>query len=364
MLRLLSFAVVAAFLSTGLHAQQPVPSAWAMSTNPPRVCFDPRTPAYLNFDLRITNPRERDAAITEVRAFVTRPSGEIVERRILWQQALSTLAPERKVPAGDVATIFNPFVFGSLQPGSTIRYEVDVEGEPLPLTTVVRPVDCVPARPYLFPIRERVLVYDGYDLLSHHRRTVYKGMKDLGVTDNFHRFGVDLVVVDERGHFFNGTGKKNGDWFGWGKPLHAPADGIVAAMRNDQPDNEEVGTLDHWTERSPKDNPMTSYGNYVLIDHGAGEFTLVGHLKQGSVTVSSGERVKAGQVVGAIGNSGASGGIHTHFERRTGPGIAGIESLPPYFVDVKIAGTGEKARRGKPRSIVTGDVLLVNPANP
>jgi murein DD-endopeptidase MepM/ murein hydrolase activator NlpD len=218
----------------------------------------------------------------------------------------------------------------------------------------------VPARAYLFPIRERVLVYDGFDFLSHHRRTRYDGMmKELGLTDNFQRYGVDLVVVDKTGHFFSGTGKKNSDWFGWGKPVHAAADGIVAATHNEQPDNEEVGTVDRWTDRSPKTNPMTSYGNYVLIDHGSGEFTVVGHLKQGSVRVQKGDHVTAGQIIGEIGNSGASGGIHTHFERRTGAGIAGIETLPPYFGDVQIVGTGEVAKRSRAVAIGTGDVVVV-----
>ena len=37
---------------------------------------------------------------------------------------------------------------------------------------------------------------------------------------------------------------------------------------------------------------MSSYGNYVLIDHGSGEFTLYGHMREGSVKVKRGQRAR------------------------------------------------------------------------
>lgn len=56
------------------------------------------------------------------------------------------------------------------------------------------------------------------------------------------------------------------------------------------------------------------YGNYVVISHGDGTSTLYGHLA--SVSVSSGQSVSAGQVVGVIGSTGFSTGYHLHFEIR------------------------------------------------
>lgn len=59
-----------------------------------------------------------------------------------------------------------------------------------------------------------------------------------------------------------------------------------------------------------------SYGNYVRIKHPNGYYTLYAHLKYGSVTVSKGQRVSRGQVIGYMGNTGHSFGAHLHFEVR------------------------------------------------
>lgn len=58
------------------------------------------------------------------------------------------------------------------------------------------------------------------------------------------------------------------------------------------------------------------YGNYVRLDHGAGFTTIYGHLRYPSVTVRVGERVWQGQVLGFMGSTGHSTGIHLHFEIR------------------------------------------------
>lgn len=59
-----------------------------------------------------------------------------------------------------------------------------------------------------------------------------------------------------------------------------------------------------------------SYGNYVRIKHDNGYYTLYAHMKYGSVTVSKGQKVKKGQVIGYMGNTGYSVGAHVHFEVR------------------------------------------------
>ena len=57
-----------------------------------------------------------------------------------------------------------------------------------------------------------------------------------------------------------------------------------------------------------------SYGNYVKILHDDGYYTLYAHLK--SVSVVKGERVKKGQKIGYMGETGNAYGVHLHFEVR------------------------------------------------
>lgn len=59
-----------------------------------------------------------------------------------------------------------------------------------------------------------------------------------------------------------------------------------------------------------------SYGNYVKIKHDNGYYTLYAHGKYNSVSVKIGQRVKKGQVIMAMGNTGTSYGGHLHFEVR------------------------------------------------
>ena len=54
-------------------------------------------------------------------------------------------------------------------------------------------------------------------------------------------------------------------------------------------------------------------GNYVKIDHGNGLFSIYAHMKYGSVTVSVGQQVQKGQIIGQVGATGFATGAHLHF---------------------------------------------------
>ena len=56
----------------------------------------------------------------------------------------------------------------------------------------------------------------------------------------------------------------------------------------------------------------SSYGNYVMINHGDGRFTLYAHMSERLVSV--GDSVYQGEVIGLVGSTGYSFGAHVHFE--------------------------------------------------
>ena len=87
-----------------------------------------------------------------------------------------------------------------------------------------------------------------------------------------------------------------------GSPAYAVADGYVVTS----------------TAVTDGHGNYTSYGNYVLIAHYNGLYTLYAHLS--SRSVSTGQTVSQGQVIGAVGSTGNSSGPHLHFEVRTSPG--------------------------------------------
>jgi len=80
------------------------------------------------------------------------------------------------------------------------------------------------------------------------------------------------------------------DYCTWaGEPVHATADGIVIKSK------EEI-----------------SFGRIVVIDHGNGYRTCYGHNQEN--LVKKGQRVKRGDVIARVGNSGRSTGPHLHYE--------------------------------------------------
>lgn len=64
----------------------------------------------------------------------------------------------------------------------------------------------------------------------------------------------------------------------------------------------------------------TSYGNYIIINHHDGTYTLYAHGQAGSICVSPGQTVSQGQQIMKVGSTGNSSGPHLHFEVRVSPG--------------------------------------------
>lgn len=74
------------------------------------------------------------------------------------------------------------------------------------------------------------------------------------------------------------------------------------------------------------------YGNYVIIEHTDGTYTLYAHMRQNSITVMAGDKVAQGQVIGLMGHSGSSTGQHLHFEVRVGGNSSSNKVDPEDYV--------------------------------
>lgn len=134
------------------------------------------------------------------------------------------------------------------------------------------------------------------------------------------RFAYDFVAM--RGsEVFQGSGTKNEDHYCWNEPLYAPAAGLVVRAAGDVADN----------------NPGTSSqtapppGNHVVIDHGKGAFSVIAHLRLGSLAVRQGQRVSKGTLIGRCGNSGRSDLPHVHYHLQTAAAYGEGEGLPVSF---------------------------------
>ena len=71
-------------------------------------------------------------------------------------------------------------------------------------------------------------------------------------------------------------------------------------------------------------------GEYIIIDHGNGFFTIYAHLCPGCRYVKAGDRVYKGQPIGGMGRTGAATGVHLHFGLWSGkPYSGGSRALNP-----------------------------------
>ena len=75
----------------------------------------------------------------------------------------------------------------------------------------------------------------------------------------------------------------------------------------------------------------TADGNYAVIDIGGGRYTLYAHMSPRSVRVRPGQRVRTGQVIGKLGNTGNTDAPHLHFHVMDGRSALSSNGLPYVF---------------------------------
>lgn len=122
-----------------------------------------------------------------------------------------------------------------------------------------------------WPLKERCTITAGYPYYPRGGR----------------HWGLDICLCTKSGS----TRDSNGNSLSYGEPYYAAQGGEVI--------------IADW---------HSSFGNYVVVDHGDGKQTLYAHSK--SLNVSKGDIVKKGQQLGLMGDTGNVTGPHLHFEVR------------------------------------------------
>jgi hypothetical protein len=135
------------------------------------------------------------------------------------------------------------------------------------------------------------------------------------------RFAVDIVQLDATGRLFNGPPDQLTSFPYYGTPVLAVAGGTVVGVRDDLPDQIPFQLV----PVRPADEVV---GNHVVLDIGQGRFAMYAHLKPGSVRVVPGQRVRAGQRLAELGNTGNSDFPHLHFQVIDSPSPLGSDGLP------------------------------------
>lgn len=164
-----------------------------------------------------------------------------------------------------------------------------------------------------------IAVFDPWFALGHRRAAfVRDGQRFIPA-----RFAIDWIRVDARGSPSPADRPGFEHWHGLDSEVLAVADGEIVALRDGRED--VLGARREgarWTDDDVA-------GNYLCLQVGGGRCVFYEHLRQGSIAVKMGERVKAGQVIARLGRSGInSSGPHLHFHVADRPALIAAQGRP------------------------------------
>jgi hypothetical protein len=164
-------------------------------------------------------------------------------------------------------------------------------------------------------------------------------------------FAIDWIRAVDR-FYFKGDGSQVADWLDYGAPIHAVADGTVVTAVNDRP-NVAPFITSNPTVRKPADYA----GNNVVERIAPHRYAIYAHMQPGSVRVKVGQRLKTGERIGLLGNSGNTTAPHLHFGIYDGPDPLTSNSVPLEIRQYRFQGNagpggntaGQITLMGKPR---------------
>lgn len=238
----------------------------------------------------------------------------------------------------------------------SLRVTVDFEGDAADaVTTLPLQYGSAPGK-FRLPLRGIWVAGAGSTLHSHHRWAVPE------------EFAFDFSRYGASGMTYQGDGTKPEDYYAYGQPVSATADGQVIIAKDGMPDSVSAmrragETLSAYQVRLRENQGELLAqgievipGNHVVIRHADNVFSVYGHLKPDSIKVKVGEMVKAGQGIAAVGTSGNSTEPHLHFHICDAPSALVCAGMPVEFYDVEIPISES------PRQIQSGDLLTPIPA--
>ncbi len=169
------------------------------------------------------------------------------------------------------------------------------------------------------------------------------GPGELRFHTHFHypeqRYAYDLGVLGDGRGTSRGDPNRNESYFCWDKPIHCAEDGKVMVVIDDVPDNSGH-------KANPANKPVRNA--CVLVEHAGDHFSGYYHLRKGSATVKVGQRVKAGDVLGRVGNAGSSSEPHLHFDYMGYDRTGRLRNIPVRVEGLKFP-DGKPADRGVPK---------------
>jgi hypothetical protein len=204
----------------------------------------------------------------------------------------------------------------------------DIVLAPLPVTQD-KPIVVAP------PLRGQWIAGDAVNNLpdAAHRRAV---LVDNGQAWLAQRFAIDWVqvqTVSGTTTTFKGAEDKNDSYFCYDKPIYSVAQGKVVDASDGMAEN-----VPHSGKYAVAIDFNNAAGNHVVVEIAPHRYVLYAHMRPGTVQVKSGDRVRAGQILGRIGNTGSSAEPHLHMHIDDQPSFLAGNGVPYAFTEGEASG--------------------------
>jgi murein DD-endopeptidase MepM/ murein hydrolase activator NlpD len=191
------------------------------------------------------------------------------------------------------------------------------------------------------------LAGDGPANDSGHRRSISAIDGQIHIAQ---RFAADWVKVGPNGDSHHDGITRNENWWGYGEPIHAVADGEVTQVLDGIPEN----TPRVLPKQVTLDNIV---GNYVILRIAPNRYVTYAHLQTGSIKVAVHDHVTRGTVIARLGNTGQATAPHLHFQVTDGDAVLQSEGVPFIFANFTDLGPGSDYEVDKHPSIPRTDSI-------
>jgi hypothetical protein len=201
------------------------------------------------------------------------------------------------------------------------------------------------------------LAGDGPSNATNHRRTI---TAIDGHIYSAERFAIDWLKVGPNGDSRHDGSTRNDNWWGWGEPVLAVADGEITEVVDEFPDN------------TPRVLPPVTLdnigGNHVILKIAPNRYVCYAHLQQDSIKVHLHDHVRSGDTLALLGNSGNTTGAHLHLQVTDRNSMLEAQGVPFEFADFTYLGPGADYELDKhvkvpwKHSIPPGDGVVEFPA--
>ncbi|MGH7679817.1 MAG: M23 family metallopeptidase [Gemmatimonadaceae bacterium] len=343
--------VLVAIVAADAGAQASIPPSVEFRVPKPPTVAAGDSGAFLAYELHFTNltPGSLTLQRVEVRnasdGATLLSLADSVLMRVLTRPGLNVPPSERaQIAGGTRANVFLWVPVDRNNPPAALSHRLVVKRDTMTITLegTVTPVERQAVR-VAAPLRGEWLAANGPSNLSGHRRTAM-GLK--GTVAIAQRFGIDFLQVDESGRSWRGDSTVNASYFAYGEEIHAVGDGQVVATKDSIPENTPRGPV----ARAVPIDLTTVAGNHIVVDMGGRHFAFYAHIQPGTLRVKVGDRVRRGQVLGLVGNSGNSTEPHLHFHIVDGvaPGTStlGAEGVPYSLASFELVGRCQISAQG------------------